>query len=390
MEKFGKGTATLNSNSDPSLRQARVLKLIGYWTSSQEGFEDGPGWPHPRDLIGNWGSADRNSMIEYLGSGIVFRKYMGYSSCRICNKSLGTDELTDGTWAWPQRLEHYLEDHQVQLPTEFINSARAAAWRIPKYVRKEFSSPEIWLDAGATQTPADSTRSRNIVLSYNDWLDWAAAAISARPASDAIAFDEAKDICARLSHCHWKAHIEEKYGRWRILCQSQKTESLIYVEQCSATTLKRRLIAWRYPDPNALLDPEKAQSIATEFDGSWGVARVIAGTSDLWLIWVSPPGRKWPSKSEIEKATEGAEIGWTTFNPDGSKTFILPHLDELQWRTALNGIRDESCHPKTPLPSEQSHTSQTQKLPMAHAQEKSRLGMLWERLRSLLASGKGD
>jgi len=52
--------------------------------------------------------------------------YFGGSTCRfLCeNKSVGNKELTDGVWVWPEGLAHYVEVHDVLLPSEFVNQAR--------------------------------------------------------------------------------------------------------------------------------------------------------------------------------------------------------------------------------------------------------------------------
>jgi hypothetical protein len=47
--------------------------------------------------------------------------FMGYSTCRICGKhDNGNLELTDGTYIWPSGLEHYVREHAVRLPDEFV------------------------------------------------------------------------------------------------------------------------------------------------------------------------------------------------------------------------------------------------------------------------------
>ena len=46
---------------------------------------------------------------------------MGRSRCRICGEpKTGYLTLTDGTFLWPEGLTHYVRDHNVRLPTAFI------------------------------------------------------------------------------------------------------------------------------------------------------------------------------------------------------------------------------------------------------------------------------
>lgn len=332
----------MTDNSSSDAHPSRALNLIGYWASTEEGQDESPEWPDPRDLIGMWDSADRRSVIKYLSSGIAFRRYLGYAGCRICNAMLGSDELTDGTWAWPRNLEHYVEVHDVQLPRDFIESARTANWSMLASLRAEFASPELWIEGGRARTPVDPTRGCAVILKPDAWLNWAAATIPARPAADAITFDEAMALCARLSHRQWKACIEERFGRWRVICTTGLEENLMYVERCRAEILQRRLLAWRCPDPDALLSPAEAQAVANEFDGPWGAVCLVATAQDRWLIWVNPPGCEWPTASEIQEETKRARFGWSTHRPDGSQSFACPRLDELQWRVALERIRAEA------------------------------------------------
>jgi hypothetical protein len=327
-----------------------VLNLIGYWASPWYGPDAGPGWPDPRDVIGPWDAADRQAIIHYLQGGIVFEAYKGFSLCRICQVMLGSCELTDGRWAWPEKLEHYVEAHDVQLPPEFVAFARASAWSIPTAVKRVFALP----------------RRPPVILRPDAWLDWAATAAPARPAADATPIEEAQALCARLSHRTWHARLEERGGRWRIICGSGADDGLLYVERGSAEQLQRRLLAWRAPDPDALLDSGQANAIACEFDGPWGSLRVRAATTDWWLVWAVPAGSPEPTEREVRGETKHVRVGWlafrqevqaqreriglreetegvptgfTTIRWDGSQSFLCPRLDELQWRLLADRTR---------------------------------------------------
>jgi len=48
---------------------------------------------------------------------------MGLSPCRICGRNNGSLEYTDGTYLWPQGLAHYVDEHEVRLPDEFVRHA---------------------------------------------------------------------------------------------------------------------------------------------------------------------------------------------------------------------------------------------------------------------------
>ena len=96
-----------------------MIKLIGYWThngSSEEGYPDPCKMQDPKF----WETRDKAGVIKYLKNGRHCNQYLGYSGCRICDQMLGTHERTDGVWCWPDKLEHYIEVHDVVLPEEFI------------------------------------------------------------------------------------------------------------------------------------------------------------------------------------------------------------------------------------------------------------------------------
>jgi hypothetical protein len=110
------------------------LTLIGYW----DGPHASSGWPSVDSFIDpSWDPDDRDMVAEYLEFGQVARAYMGYSACRICARSNGTLELTDGTFVWPEGLRHYVVDHGVRLPDRFVEHARAKTDAIEGAVRDE-------------------------------------------------------------------------------------------------------------------------------------------------------------------------------------------------------------------------------------------------------------
>jgi hypothetical protein len=49
----------------------------------------------------------------------------------FCDEVLGTKDLTDGEWVWPERLEHYITDHDVALPKAFIDTMGRNCWSVP-------------------------------------------------------------------------------------------------------------------------------------------------------------------------------------------------------------------------------------------------------------------
>jgi hypothetical protein len=96
-----------------------TLRLIGYWRSERE-----PDWPDPHDFIDDtWDATERLVVKHYLLGGTIARAYRGLSLCRICGAHNGANLLTDGTYAWPDGLAHYVDGHDVRLPAEFVHHA---------------------------------------------------------------------------------------------------------------------------------------------------------------------------------------------------------------------------------------------------------------------------
>lgn len=96
--------------------------LIGYW--NEKGKNN---YIDPNLLIDkNWELEDRDKIVSYLKGGKFYEGYMGFSWCRVCNCCNGATELTDGVFYWPEGLVHYVEEHHVILPSEFVEHMRAA------------------------------------------------------------------------------------------------------------------------------------------------------------------------------------------------------------------------------------------------------------------------
>jgi hypothetical protein len=93
------------------------VRHIGYWRSAHH-----PDYPDPAQLVDDsWDQDERSTVVQFLSYGQIARAYMGYSNCRICSlQTNGSLEYTDGVYQWPQGLAHYVEEHAVRLPLEFI------------------------------------------------------------------------------------------------------------------------------------------------------------------------------------------------------------------------------------------------------------------------------
>ena len=97
------------------------MRAIGYWISLISEKDLYP----PQDFVGEYDPIIKDLVVEYLECGEIFKTHKGLSWCRfncgIKDQELGTQELTDGEWVWPEGLAHYVREHNVLLPDEFID-----------------------------------------------------------------------------------------------------------------------------------------------------------------------------------------------------------------------------------------------------------------------------
>lgn len=140
------------------------LIAIGYWRE-EEG--SGASFPEPQMLKTDaYSPATREAIGRYLDSGAVFMEYLGFSFCRfrcgIPDTALGTADLSDGHWVWPQGLSHYVREHQLRLPEEFVQFMADGDWMRPG----PLSLPSlIPLPDGGTRIP----------VTHEFWIQWSQA-----------------------------------------------------------------------------------------------------------------------------------------------------------------------------------------------------------------------
>jgi hypothetical protein len=130
-----------------------MLKAIGFWIEKL-GDEE---FPAPQEFIGLIPSNVRAQLTQYLDAGLIFRAYRGRSWCRfgcgVDHSRMGSKSLTDGVWLWPEGLSHYVRNHQIMLPEEFVTHALIGAkqWQPPENETVEFSFWVQW--RGARRSP---------------------------------------------------------------------------------------------------------------------------------------------------------------------------------------------------------------------------------------------
>ncbi len=141
-----------------------MLEALGYWFNDRAPSA----YPRPQRLVGPWDEAERARVVAYLRAGDELESYRGTSYCRFAcgvpSEQMGSRDLTDGRFAWPEGLAHYVEAHDVRLPEPFIAHALANAPRVPPAVRRIDDAP--WFAWG---------KARGAAIDLDGWdaLSWA-------------------------------------------------------------------------------------------------------------------------------------------------------------------------------------------------------------------------
>jgi hypothetical protein len=148
------------------------LEILGHWFRA-----DAPSsLPLPQRLVSGLGADERAAVLAYLRGGTAIVTYPEASFCRFaCGETaMGTRDLTDGRWVWPEGLAHYVERHDVRLPPPFVAHALAcdgvvAPFRAPKprFGLYDASAWQRWaesegacLDLTGFELPDDEVRDR--------------------------------------------------------------------------------------------------------------------------------------------------------------------------------------------------------------------------------------
>jgi hypothetical protein len=95
---------------------------IGYWRSNTLADILGTAHlPDPRNQVDrSWNATERARVVAYLKAGQVHESWFGFSRCRLCLCPNGSTDRTDGVYVWPDGYAHYVEDHAVKPPDEFV------------------------------------------------------------------------------------------------------------------------------------------------------------------------------------------------------------------------------------------------------------------------------
>jgi hypothetical protein len=121
----------MHRTADITMEDLAKLKRVGFWKSDRE-----PSLPDPRALVDQgWDATERERVISYLESSFYIPVAQGGPSwCRFgCSprpRDIGSQDLTDGTWVFPEGFAHYVRFHGVKPPAEFLEHMGQLDFRV--------------------------------------------------------------------------------------------------------------------------------------------------------------------------------------------------------------------------------------------------------------------
>lgn len=306
---------------------AARVQMIGLWAGGR-GHGDQPlGFPDPASLVDrSWEAARRGQITRYLRRGRRLATCMGSSFCRFkscCHperNTLGSSDLTDGQWAWPEGLWHYVENHSVRLPDAFVANAAAHEFKVPAVRR------------GTARVSVDETF----------WICWVAENTPPLPPHpSACSLADAQAVCAELSTKRWSASVEYEHDRWKIRSQKRGRAFEDFTGPISAHALRAYLLGFRPIERESALSLQQARAIAAEHSSNERVIRGLSATTgDDGQVWwgLIMRGERRPTTPFEALDLEAIEIPDTRcsfFLPSGWKVNVLEAMGEPAWRFFL-------------------------------------------------------
>lgn len=214
------------------------MRECGFWADPRDPADERP---HPHALVDpHWDADERAVVLCFL----AHRELTGVGSCELgCSFcrfgcfggeaafELGCCTMTDGEWAWPEALEHYVAEHAVRPPPEFVEHARrrldGAAVAKATAVAREGGAAAALADDGAGedfgpvwQWDAETNRPAPVPATTFDMLEQRSHAVRARIAAAAAVAAAGSSFSD--AHSRYYAFARRRCCRSRRLLESVK------------------------------------------------------------------------------------------------------------------------------------------------------------------------
>lgn len=110
------------------------MRSFGYFREVAHGDPEGPS-VHQRS--GPFG--DRYRAARYLTTGALLVGAPGTTTCAFdrCEALLEYHVMTDGEWHWPLDAAHYVERHNVAVPSDLLDHMRQLGFKPPALSRDQ-------------------------------------------------------------------------------------------------------------------------------------------------------------------------------------------------------------------------------------------------------------
>lgn len=162
-----------------------IIFQIGYWEDYKS---QDTTYMHPKYLVcQNWASDFKKELINYLQSGKTLISFGGYSYCRFSDgpedNKMGSSDLTDGFWVWPEGLAVYIEKFDVMLPENFVEYARQHHFNIPGNLNIEKMENDLLKG--------------KLIYNKQFWIDWCNSILRDKSKVDINNYSSGKEVSSR-------------------------------------------------------------------------------------------------------------------------------------------------------------------------------------------------
>ncbi|QHT65723.1 hypothetical protein GXP67_03095 [Rhodocytophaga rosea] len=144
-------------------KKIHSLTAIGYWHSIFEPEFPDPAWFRDEE----WNVAEKQMVITHLLQSHPLADWTGQSWCRFrcAETQLGSKDLTDGTYIFPEGLVHYLQNHHIRLPEKFIQHVQQY-----KHIQINFGLEQCVIEFNWWTNQKGWNRNQQSFLAPNDEL----------------------------------------------------------------------------------------------------------------------------------------------------------------------------------------------------------------------------
>jgi hypothetical protein len=108
-----------------------MLKYVGNFI--ELGYDDHPNPPSLVQLRGKRKPDNKEQVVAYLLKAPVLIMSPGREEDVLdpSKRAGSASVLTDGVYAWPKTLAHYVQTYDVWLPDEFESHMQRKGWKVP-------------------------------------------------------------------------------------------------------------------------------------------------------------------------------------------------------------------------------------------------------------------